>query len=212
MTATPIHGIYAVTAAGDGMLDAAAGALRGGVRILQYRDKGGATEAVRRHAEAEQLRQLCSDAGALLIINDDIELAAAIGAAGVHLGREDGAVAAARARLGRRAWIGVSCYADRARVDQAVADGADYIALGSLFPSVTKPEAVRAPLEWVAEVRASVACPIVAIGGIEYSNIAQVAATGVDAAAVVSAIFDAGDPEAAAAELVAAWQRAQQRP
>ncbi|MBK1726920.1 thiamine phosphate synthase [Halorhodospira neutriphila] len=203
--ASALAGIYAVTEPREDLAEAVAAALRGGVRVVQYRDKGG--DHARRLAEARRLRGLCAEHGALLIVNDDPELAAEAGADGVHLGADDPDVAQARRRLGEAAWIGVSCYADLERARRLVAAGADYVAFGSVFPSPTKPESALAPLDTLAAGRRALGCPVVAIGGINLENVAQVAAAGADAAAVVSALFAADDPERAAAELVAQWRR-----
>ncbi len=199
------RGLYAVTAPprdGD-LIAAAAAALRGGASTLQYRDKGG--DRTRRREEAAALAALCRRHNALFIVNDDTELAREVGAGGVHLGRDDGAVAAARRVVGEEAVIGVSCYADLARAERAAAEGADYLAFGSLFPSATKPDAVRAPLDLPAEARRRTGLPVVGIGGIDADNIGRVAAAGIDAAAVISALFGADDVEAAARQLTAAF-------
>lgn len=200
-----IEGVYAVTQPGPGLEDSVAAVLRGGVRIVQYRDKSADTE--RRRREAEALQRLCASHGALLIVNDDVELAASVAADGVHLGRDDGGVAAARSRLGPGAWIGVSCYADLDRARRLAAEGADYVAFGSCFPSPTKPESALAPLELLHQGREATGRPTVAIGGINGGNIGDVAAAGADAAAVVSALFSADDPQSAAQRLVAEWRR-----
>lgn len=200
-----ISGLYAITTPREDLYQAVAGALRGGVRIVQYRDKG--DEHARRLEEAGQLRELCAQAGALFIVNDDVELAAQVGAAGVHLGREDPDLAEARRALGAKGLIGVSCYNEIERARSAAAAGADYVAVGSLFPSATKPQAVQAPLELIAAVRAACRLPVVAIGGIGQENIAAVAAAGADAAALISALFAVQDVEAAAAGLAARWRQ-----
>ncbi len=200
------RGIYAITTspppAGD-LSSAVAAALRGGVAMLQYRDKG--RDHARRLGEVLRLRELCHRHGAPLIVNDDVALAAEAGADGVHLGRDDTPVASARRALGEEAVIGVSCYADLSRAERAAAEGADYIAFGSLFPSPTKPDAVRAPLDLPAEARRRTGLPVVGIGGIHAGNIDRVAAAGIDAAAVISALFGTDDIEAAARKLTAAY-------
>ncbi|BAU58428.1 thiamine phosphate synthase [Halorhodospira halochloris] len=199
-----ITGLYAVTSPRRDLYQASARALRGGVSILQYRDKGGDT--AQQLDEAGQLSELCEQSGALFIVNDDVELAAQVGAGGVHLGRDDGSLAAARSKLGQDAVIGVSCYNEIERVRHAAAAGADYVAVGSVFPSPTKPHAARASLEMLATARSTAQLPVVAIGGIGRDNIASVAAAGADAAALVSAIFAADDIESAVAELVLRWR------
>jgi thiamine-phosphate pyrophosphorylase len=172
-------------------------ALSGGAGLLQYRSKSAAA-AVRR-AQAERLLGLCRRHGALLIINDDLELALSLRADGVHLGRDDGDVAAARERLPAGTLLGVSCYERIELATAAVDAGADYVAFGSAFASPTKPGAVRAPRELYAQARARLAVPIVAIGGITLENARLVIDAGADAIAVITAVFDAADVKAAAA-------------
>ena len=172
-------------------------ALSGGASVLQYRSKSG-PDALRQ-VQAGRLLELCRRRAVPLIINDDLELALAIGADGVHLGRDDGDVAAARQRLPSHAVLGVSCY-DRVELAlAAAAHGADYVAFGSAFPSPTKPDAVRAPPELFVRARAQLRLPIVAIGGITPDNAPLVIEAGADAVAVITALFDAEDVTAAAA-------------
>jgi thiamine-phosphate pyrophosphorylase len=171
-------------------------ALAGGARILQYRSKS-ANAALRREQGAALLA-LCREARIPLVINDDLDLARAIGADGVHLGREDISIAAARAQLGTGRLLGASCY-DRLELALAAREaGADYVAFGSAFPSATKPGATRAPLSLYRDARARLDSPIVAIGGITTENAHAVIEAGADAVAVISALFDAPDIEAAA--------------
>jgi len=195
-----LRGLYAVTdreLARDRPLPAMVrDALAGGARLVQYRDK--TTDHERRLAEARSLVALCRAAGALLIVNDDVELAVACNADGVHVGRDDAAVAAARERLGTDRLIGVSCYD---RYDLAVAAqkaGADYVAFGSLFPSGTKPGAVRAAVSLLARARRELDLPVVAIGGITPENGRVLVSAGADMLAVVRAVFGAVDIRAAA--------------
>ena len=171
-------------------------ALAGGARILQYRNKS-ANAAVRRE-QGTALLALCREARVPFVINDDLDLARAIGADGLHLGRGDVSIAAARAQLGEDKLLGVSCY-DRLELALAAGEaGADYVAFGSAFPSSTKPEATRAPLSLYREARARLDFPIVAIGGITTENAHNVIEAGADAVAVISALFDSPDIEAAA--------------
>ena len=171
-------------------------ALVGGARILQYRNKS-ANAALRRE-QSVALLALCREARVPLVINDDLGLARAIGADGLHLGRDDISIAAARAQLGKDRLLGVSCY-DRLELALAAREaGADYVAFGSAFPSATKPEATRAPLSLYREASARLDSPIVAIGGITTENAHTVIEAGADAVAVISALFDAPDIEAAA--------------
>lgn len=166
-------------------------ALRGGARIVQYRNKIAA--AALRLEQASALRELCSAARALFIINDDVELAATVRADGVHLGREDGSIAAARSKLGVDAVVGASCYDSLERAGSAVAAGASYVAFGSFFASRIKPSAVRADVSLITAAKARWDLPVVAIGGITVGNARPLIAAGVDALAVVSAVFDAPD-------------------
>jgi thiamine-phosphate pyrophosphorylase len=162
---------------------------------LQYRNKR--AEASLRRQQADGLRMLCSDAGVPLIVNDDPALAVAVGADGVHLGEHDGAIATARALLGGDAIIGVSCYDDATRARDATAQGADYIAFGAFFPSPTKPHARRAGVALLRDAQ-HLGLPCVAIGGITPDNARALVAAGADLLAVVSGVFDAPDPLAAA--------------
>ena len=179
-------------------------ALDGGAPFVQYRNKT-ASRPLRRAQAAEMLR-ICRAAGAKLIVNDDVWLAVEIAADGVHLGRDDapgGSLAAARDALGPKRILGVSCYNDLALGEAAAKAGADYLAFGSMFPSRTKPGAVRAPLELLGEAKRRFGLPVVAIGGITLDNAPQLIDAGADMLAVVSDLFDAMDIKTRAA----AYQR-----
>ncbi|MCQ4167444.1 thiamine phosphate synthase [Tahibacter harae] len=192
----PPPGLYAITnGPRPDLIPAAAAALRGGAALLQYRDK--TADAPRRREEAAALQALCAAHGALFVVNDDIELALACGARAVHLGEDDGDIAAARARLGD-AVIGVSCYDDLERARRLAAAGADYLAFGAFFPSPTKPQARRASLDLLRD-SAGLGLPRVAIGGIRPDNAAALVAAGADYLAVISDLFEAPDIAAAAA-------------
>jgi thiamine-phosphate pyrophosphorylase len=141
--------------------------------------------------------QLCAAHGVPLVVNDDVELAIAVGAAGVHLGEHDADPAQARAQLGAQAIIGVSCYDSAARAARLAALGPSYLAFGSFFASPSKPNARRAEPEVLAQA-APWGLPRVAIGGITLANAAPLVAAGADLLAVISAVFDAADPRAAA--------------
>lgn len=192
-----LRGLYAIapecadTALLSALVERAA---RGGARLLQYRAKGLARAL--RLEQARALAALAQRYGARLIVNDDAALAVEAGADGAHLGRDDGDLAAARAVLGSRL-LGASCYDSLERARAAAAAGADYLAFGAVFPSPTKPDAVRAPLELFAAAR-PLGLPLVAIGGITHANAAQAIGAGADCVAVISALFDAPDVEAAA--------------
>ncbi|HUT39792.1 MAG TPA: thiamine phosphate synthase [Gammaproteobacteria bacterium] len=171
-------------------------AIRGGARLVQYRDKQASTDE--RLARAAALLGLCRQHGVALIINDDIELAAAIGAHGVHLGAGDTAVATARQRLGSRAIIGASCYNRLERAHAAVTEGADYVAFGRFFASHSKPEAVPASPDLLTQARRELPVPVAAIGGITPANGAALVAAGANLLAVIHGVFGQPDIEAAA--------------
>lgn len=199
LAAHHIAGLYAVTPdePDTGVLVAKVGAaLAGGARLVQYRNKTAA--AALRSEQATALQTLCRRHRAPLIINDHLELALEIDADGLHLGGEDGSIAAARALLGPRKILGVSCYNALGMAVQAWREGADYVAFGSFFASGVKPGAMRAPLGLLAEARREIPVPLVAIGGITVHNAPQLIAAGADAVAVISALFAATEVEAAA--------------
>ena len=173
-------------------------ALAGGARMVQYRNKT-ASAALRRDQGAALLA-LCRKQRVPLIVNDDLELAEALDADGLHLGRDDVSVAVARSRLGGSKMLGASCYDQLGLALAARHASADYVAFGSAFPSATKPSAVLAPPSLYREARARLACPIVAIGGITTANARGLIAAGADAIAVIGALFDALDIEKRARE------------
>ena len=193
-------GVYALTPDWNDtarLLEVTAQALSGGVRWLQYRNKR--ADAALRRTQAQALRALTHTYGAALVVNDEVELALLAGADGVHVGRED---PDPRARIGaRKLLIGVSCYDQIDLARAAWRAGAHYVAFGAVFASPTKPAAVRAPLALLAQARAE-GMQVTAIGGIDAGNIRAVAGHGAHAAALITAIYDAPDPEAAARELV----------
>jgi len=188
----PLRGLYAITPS-DPLLPRlsalVSSALAGGVRLIQYRNKF--APAPLKRAQAAELLRICRAADARLIINDDLPLALEIGADGVHLGRDDGDIGAARQALGNERILGVSCYDDVDRATAAAAAGADYIAFGSVFASSTKPEATRASLELLTATKRRLRLPVAAIGGITIDNVAQVIAAGADMVAVITDLFDA---------------------
>lgn len=166
--------------------------LDAGAGLLQYRDKS--QEKNRRFAEASKLRELCHYYNVPLLINDDVNLAKATCADGVHLGQSDSSLYEARLLLGEEAIIGVSCYDKLALAQAAVAQGADYVAFGRFYRSGTKPDAVPASLSLLREARAVLACPIVAIGGILPEYVPTLQAAGADWWAVIGGIFAAESP------------------
>ena len=171
-------------------------ALHGGARILQYRNKTADAELKLRQALA--LRELTRELNTTFIVNDDASLAALVDADGLHLGGEDGSVAAARALLGKQGIIGVSCYNRNSLALAAVRQGADYVAFGAFFSSSVKPGAVKADVALLQTARHELNVPIVAIGGITQQNGAALIEAGADALAVISAVFDAPDIETSA--------------
>ncbi|KAB2930555.1 MAG: thiamine phosphate synthase [Candidatus Contendobacter sp.] len=199
------RGLYAVTDAfllpDDRLTAAVEQAILGGARMIQYRDKS--RDAARRLAQAEALNKLCRLHQVPLLINDDVELAAQVGAAGVHVGQDDPAFATARARLGGNAIIGVSCYDRLDLALEAARAGADYVAFGAFFPSPTKPTEIRSPIELLRQARAALRVPIVAIGGITPANAPLLLDAGADALAVVSGVFGQPDIQAAARRFAA---------
>ena len=200
MTKPLCRGLYAIIDAGlipdQYLIHAVEQAILGGTRLIQYRDKS--SDSARRLAQAQALNTLCRQYAIPLIINDDVELAFQVGAAGVHVGQDDPAFTVARARLGDQALIGVSCYNRLDLALEAERAGADHVAFGAMFPSPTKPDEVRAPLELIREARAVLTIPIVAIGGITPDNAPLLLDAGVDALAVISGVFAQSDIQAAA--------------
>lgn len=199
MAAGAISGLYAITPdiADTALLaEKVNAALRGGARYVQYRNK-----TAPRSLLLEQTRilaALCRRRAARLIVNDYVDLAAKAGADGVHVGRDDPAVNEARARLGSRAVVGASCYADLARALEAEEMGVDYVAFGSFYPSGTKPEATPVSIELLREAGRVLRVPIVAIGGITVENAASLINAGADALAVSGALFSVPDVTEAA--------------
>jgi thiamine-phosphate pyrophosphorylase len=171
-------------------------AIAGGATIIQYRDKQRPPRE--RLQEATTLADLCRQCHVPLIINDDVELAAAVAAAGVHLGKGDTTPGQARKRLGKTAIIGISCYNQLERARHAVAAGADYLAFGRFFPSSSKPEAVPASPSLLTEARARFDLPLVAIGGITPANGRTLIEAGADLLAVIHGVFGQPDVRAAA--------------
>lgn len=198
--ANSLRGLYAITPEGlppAGLLAHVEAALRGGAALVQYRDKS--RDSTRRAEAARALQRLCRQFGARLLINDDLALALAVDADGVHLGATDGDLLTARQALARGRLLGASCYADFECARAAAAAGADYLAFGAVYPSPTKPLAVRAPIALFSRCRAELRLPACAIGGIRLDNAAPLLAVGVDLLAVISDLFDAPDVAARAA-------------
>lgn len=195
-----LRGLYAVTPEGlasNTLLAQVGAALKGGARLIQYRDKS--QDAARRAATARALLSLCREFGACLLINDDLALALAVNADGVHLGAADGDLQAARQALGAGALLGASCYADFDRARAAMLAGADYVAFGAVYPSATKPQAEPAPWSLFSRCRSELRVPACAIGGITVNRARPLLAAGADLLAVISDLFEAPDVTARAA-------------
>ncbi len=200
MARPELRGLYAVTpecADGARLLADVEAALRGGCRVLQYRDKLSAMPE--RIARARALRTLTRQYGASLLINDDLALCHLAEADGVHLGKDDGNLPAARAILGPQRLLGASCYADFASARAADAAGVDYVAFGAVYPSPTKPDAVRAPVDLFLQAKTALTAKTCAIGGITLANAAPLIAAGADLLAVITDLFGAPDIAARAA-------------
>jgi len=194
-----MRGLYAITQTdnkfGDTIIEEVIAALRGGAVIVQYRDKNPADALFL----ARELVKICHKYDAPLIINDDVELAAMVGADGVHIGKEDVAIAQARKRLGNDAIIGVSCYDFVVRALEAQGQGATYVAFGRFFPSSSKPLAAPAKIGTLQQAKQLLTIPIVAIGGILPENGAQLLAAGADLLAVIGGLFDSQPEQSARA-------------
>jgi thiamine-phosphate pyrophosphorylase len=197
----PIHGLYVIidpaACAGRDPVEVARLALEGGASIVQWRDKR--RDKGEQLPQARAVRELCAESGALFIANDHLDLALAVGAGGVHLGQRDLPIEVVRP-LAPRLIIGVSTNnAEEARRAQDA--GASYVAVGSIFPTGSKGDTRPASLDRLREMKDAVELPVVAIGGIDASNIDQVLAASADAVAVISAVCSAEDVRTAAREL-----------
>lgn len=179
-------------------------ALAAGVTLVQYRAK--AADGGVLYAEACRLKELCDKYSVPLIINDRLDIALAVGAAGVHLGQDDLPCAVARRLLGEDFIIGVSAH-NPAEAVQAVSEGADYLGCGAVFGTATKHDVAKLGLENLRAIRKAVAVPMVGIGGITADNYAEVLATGADGAAIVSGILAQDDIGAVVKKLVATKQK-----
>ena len=193
----PPRGLYLITpdeADTARLLARVAPLLGQDVAWLQYRNK--AADATLRREQAAALQALCTPAGVPLLVNDDAALALAIGAAGAHLGEDDGDVAAARALLGPDAIVGASCYDHLDPAGRAVAAGASYVAFGAFFPTSSKATTRRATVDLLRDA-APLGVPRVAIGGITPANAGPLVDAGADLVAVIGGVFEAPDPVAA---------------
>ena len=198
-----LSGVYAITDPSllpdDKLLQGVEAAFRGGVRIVQYRNK--LASSVDRLRQAQNLAALAVDYQSLLIINDDPALCRRAGAGGVHLGRSDASIGEARRELGEDFILGVTCHGDIPYALESRILGADYCAFGRLFPSRTKPSAPACSLSVLSEAK-SHGLRTVAIGGINTNNIDSVIESGADMAALIHGLFGQADIEASARALV----------
>ena len=197
--------LYAVTdrawaADEDALMDQIAAAIDGGAGIVQLREKHLDHDAFLR--EARRFVALCREKGVISIINDAVDIAAAVGADGVHVGQSDLAAGRAREVLGPDKLIGISAHSvEEALAAQAA--GADYLGVGAAFVTGTKADAAPISRDTIRAITAAVDIPVVAIGGISRDNITELAGCGLDGVAVVSALFAQKDVKAAAKELYA---------
>jgi len=187
----PRKGLYAITDSAlmpaEHFLSMVESAIRGGIQVVQYREKTLPEEV--RLEQAKALVRLCKDQHTICLINDDPELAAASGAHGVHLGQSDAALAKARELLGPEAIIGITCHNSLELAGNAQAHGANYVAFGRFFPSSTKSNASACNREILTLAKARLDIPIVAIGGITPENGAVLLDAGADWLAVIAGIF-----------------------
>ncbi|GHV03510.1 thiamine-phosphate synthase [Campylobacterota bacterium] len=190
---TKLRGLYAISdellTPDDRLLDMAQCALKGGATIFQLRHKSKADDELLQAAFA--LKELCNFHNALFIINDRIELAKQCNADGVHIGKDDRSLQAAREFLGAKALIGVSCYGDQTVAEQMQKNGADYVAFGSFFASKTKPNAKVISCDLLTRARETITLPICAIGGITIQTAPDLIAQGADMIAVIGDLWSA---------------------
>ncbi|WP_462432906.1 thiamine phosphate synthase [Phascolarctobacterium succinatutens] len=190
MKAQPDYSIYLVTddgcLQGRALIDCVREALEGGVTLVQYRAKTASSAEM--YAEALQLKALCDSFNVPLIINDRLDIAMAVGAAGVHLGQDDLPCAAARKLLGEDYIIGVSAH-NPAEAKTALQSGADYLGCGAVFGTATKADVKKLGTEGLTAICREKGLPVVGIGGVTADNYSEVRAAGADGAAIVSGIL-----------------------
>jgi len=190
-----LRGLYAITNGSFGekkkWLSDIENAIKGGVKIIQYRSKTNDEEFEIRRAGL--LKRLCEKHNCILIINDNAVLAKKINADGLHVGKNDISINKAKKILGENSIIGVSCYNDLGRARSAEKNNASYVAFGSFFQSMTKPDAVSADIKILKRAKSELGIPICAIGGINRENAKDVINAGVDMIALMSGIFLVSD-------------------
>ncbi len=211
LNSTKLSGIYGILPSDlerDDLLAKAEAALKGGVRILQFRDKKqGYKRALQR---AQALRQVTLDYEAVFIVNDSVQLALDCGADGVHLGLDDEVLNAVKLNeIGNKMMVGITCRADAALAKSVLDQGVDYVAFGAIWKTKSKPEVPEIGLHRLAKARQIFPdANICAIGGISATNIAAVKAAGADCAALISGLFAAPDIEVQAKKMVETWRLA----
>ena len=207
-TAAAFDGIYVIVdpehTNGRQVTEIAAAALAGGACAIQLRDKTGSRSATLE--TARHMQEMCTQAGAVFIVNDWVDIAALVSADGIHVGQKDIPVGEARKVLASGQMIGTSNALQQEALDSE-SEGADYIAVGAMFPTGTKQDTRPAGVETLRQVKASVGVPVIAIGGINAGNIEQIADAGADSACVATAVTKADDPEAATRELTSLFRR-----
>ncbi len=199
------RGLYAITPDQPDtawLVSAVTQAIEGGIVALQYRNKAASAELL--HEQARVLQALCAQNNIPLIVNDNVALARYVGAAGVHLGIDDGHWDTVTEAADSGLIVGVSCYADFERAQIATECGSSYVAFGAFFPSATKPLAKRVAIEVLNQAQ-SLSIPICAIGGITYANASSLIAAGADNLAVINHLFGARDIRLRARELQSLW-------
>ena len=198
-----IIGLYVILdrqfLAGRNELEVAKQIIDGGARVIQLRDK----QSTRGELVllAQELRELCGQAGVLFIVNDYLDVALAVDADGLHIGQEDFPLHVARKELPIDRIVGCSVKTP-VQATKAQDEGADYVAVGSVFPTTTKKEAIVVGVDTVRELKRMISIPLVAIGGVNESNVSEVVAAGADAVAVVSAVLGHKDVKGAVQRLV----------
>ncbi len=190
-----VSGIYAITpdvGDTDELINVVGHALRGGVKLFQYRNKS--ADKKLKVEQAEQLLKLIRGSGGALIINDDLSILETVDADGLqHVGGDDIGVEIARKALTKEKILGVSCYSDVERAAWGERAGADYVAFGSMYKTTSKVHADNASLDTLRRARAFCSLPVVAIGGINRGNLKEVVLAGADSAAIIQGIFGASD-------------------
>jgi thiamine-phosphate pyrophosphorylase len=207
-----IAGLYVILdrqfLAGRDAFEIARQITEGGARVIQLRDKQSKKGELL--LLAQKLRELCSQAGVLFIVNDYLDLALAVDADGLHIGQEDLPLPVVRRELPIDAIVGCSV-TTVSQATRAQNEGADYVAVGSMFPTTTKKEAIVVGVDMLKELKRVVSVPLVAIGGINQINVGEVVTAGADAVAVISAVLGEEDVKGAVQKLVARMNMVKQK-